>query len=118
MVFRVLLTSCNRAAGMQPTKRSPRAAAQDNCGVLAGGVGRTGARSRAERIRWRRRRRQQLNRGESGIRHTSRRTIRVRLAQTLDTKYARPGGRFSATLDDPIVLHDRVVVPREHLSLE
>jgi hypothetical protein len=38
--------------------------------------------------------------------------IRVRLAQTLDTKYARSGGRFAATLDDPIVVADRVVVPK------
>jgi hypothetical protein len=38
--------------------------------------------------------------------------IRVRLAQTLDTRNARPGGTFGATLDDPIVVGDRVVVPR------
>jgi hypothetical protein len=38
--------------------------------------------------------------------------IRVRLAQTLDTKYSRPGGTFSATLDAPIVLGNRVVVPK------
>jgi hypothetical protein len=38
--------------------------------------------------------------------------IRVRLAQTLDTKFARPGSTFGATLDDPIVIGDRVVVPR------
>ncbi len=38
--------------------------------------------------------------------------IRVRLAQTLDTRSARPGGTFAATLDEPIVLGDRVVVPK------
>jgi len=38
--------------------------------------------------------------------------IRVRLAQTLNTKYSRPGSVFAATLDDPIVVGDRVVVPR------
>jgi hypothetical protein len=36
----------------------------------------------------------------------------VRLAQTLDTKYARPGDQFSATLDNPIVSGNRVIVPR------
>jgi hypothetical protein len=36
----------------------------------------------------------------------------VRLAQTLDTKYSRPGGKFAATLDAPIVVGDRVVVPK------
>jgi hypothetical protein len=38
--------------------------------------------------------------------------IRVRLAQTLDTKYSRPGSRFAATLDAPIVVGNRVVVPK------
>ncbi len=38
--------------------------------------------------------------------------IRVRLAQTLDTRYSRPGRPFAATLDDPIVVGDRVVVPK------
>jgi hypothetical protein len=38
--------------------------------------------------------------------------IRVRLAQTLDTKYTRPGQTFSATLDGPVVVGDRVVVPK------
>jgi hypothetical protein len=38
--------------------------------------------------------------------------IEVRLAQTLNTKYARPGGTFSATLDHPILTGDRVIVPR------
>lgn len=38
--------------------------------------------------------------------------VRVRLAETLDTKYTRPGGSFSATLDSPLVLGNRVVVPR------
>jgi len=38
--------------------------------------------------------------------------VRVRLAQTLDTKYSRAGTRFRAMLADPIVVHNRVVVPR------
>src|SRR5260370_3453894 len=38
--------------------------------------------------------------------------IRVRLAQTLDTKYSRTGSRFAATLDAPIVVGNRVVVPK------
>jgi len=38
--------------------------------------------------------------------------IRVRLAETLDTKRCRPGQRFSAYLDEPIVSGDRVVVPK------
>jgi hypothetical protein len=38
--------------------------------------------------------------------------IRVRLAQTLDTRYSRPGSRFTATLDAPILVGDRVVVPK------
>src|SRR5215475_13066958 len=38
--------------------------------------------------------------------------IEVRLAQTLDTKYAQPGQRFSATLANPIVAGNRVIVPR------
>jgi len=37
--------------------------------------------------------------------------IRVRLAQTLNTRYVRSGERFSATLDAPIVAGRRVVVP-------
>jgi hypothetical protein len=38
--------------------------------------------------------------------------IRVRLAQTLDTKRTPPGAPFAATLDDPIVVGSQVVVPR------
>jgi hypothetical protein len=38
--------------------------------------------------------------------------IRVRLAQTLDTKTARPGERFTATLDSPILVGKSVVVPK------
>jgi hypothetical protein len=38
--------------------------------------------------------------------------IRVRLAQTLDTRSARDGERFVATLDAPIVVGKSVVVPR------
>jgi len=38
--------------------------------------------------------------------------IRVRLDQTLDTKYTRAGSTFQATLEEPIVEGDRVVVPR------
>jgi hypothetical protein len=39
-------------------------------------------------------------------------SLRVRLAQTLDTKRNRAGDRFSATLDEPLVVGDRVAVPR------
>jgi len=38
--------------------------------------------------------------------------IRIRLDQTLNTKTARPGEPFHATLDAPIVARGRVVVPR------
>ena len=38
--------------------------------------------------------------------------IRVRLAETLDTKRTPAGTRFSATLDDPIVIGSTVVVPK------
>jgi hypothetical protein len=38
--------------------------------------------------------------------------MRVRLAETIDTKRNRAGDRFSATLDEPLVIGDRVVVPR------
>ncbi len=38
--------------------------------------------------------------------------IRVRLGQTLDTKYSRPGERFVAHLDAPIAAGNRVVLPR------
>jgi hypothetical protein len=38
--------------------------------------------------------------------------VRVRLGQTLDTKFTRPGARFAAVLDDPIVVGRRVVVPK------
>jgi hypothetical protein len=38
--------------------------------------------------------------------------IRVRLGQTLDTKYTRPGARFTATLDNAIVVGRSVVVPK------
>jgi hypothetical protein len=38
--------------------------------------------------------------------------IRVRLDQTLDTRYTRAGGTFSATLDEPIVAGNRVAVPK------
>lgn len=36
----------------------------------------------------------------------------VRLSQTLNTRYARPGDSFSATLASPIVEGKRVIVPR------
>jgi hypothetical protein len=39
-------------------------------------------------------------------------SVRVRLAQTLDTKRNRAGDRFAATLDEPLVVGDRVAVPR------
>ena len=38
--------------------------------------------------------------------------IRVRLAETLDTKHAAAGMPFTATLDDPIVIGEYVVVPK------
>jgi len=38
--------------------------------------------------------------------------VRVRLDQTLDTDSTHPGERFTATLDEPIVVRNRVVVPR------
>jgi len=38
--------------------------------------------------------------------------IRVRLAESLDTRNSRPGERFVAYLDEPIVSGDRVVVPK------
>jgi hypothetical protein len=37
--------------------------------------------------------------------------IRIRLAETLDTEYCRPGERFAAQLDEPIVIGRRVVAP-------
>jgi hypothetical protein len=39
-------------------------------------------------------------------------SVRVRLAQTIDTKRNRAGDPFSATLDEPLVVGDRVAVPR------
>jgi len=38
--------------------------------------------------------------------------IRVRLGESLDTRNGHIGERFSAYLDDPIVVGDRVVVPK------
>jgi len=38
--------------------------------------------------------------------------IRVRLEEALGTRFSRPGERFRATLDQPIVVGDRVVVPK------
>lgn len=38
--------------------------------------------------------------------------IRVRLDQTLNTKYTHAGTGFGATLEEPIVVGDRVIVPR------
>ena len=38
--------------------------------------------------------------------------FRVRLSQALDTKYCRAGQAFTAVLDEPIVLGDRVIVRR------
>ncbi len=38
--------------------------------------------------------------------------VRVRLAQTLDTKSVRSGSGFAATLDEPIVEGNRVLVPK------
>ncbi|HEV8145197.1 MAG TPA: hypothetical protein VGP79_02375 [Bryobacteraceae bacterium] len=38
--------------------------------------------------------------------------LRVRLAQSVDTERNRPGDRFQATLDVPLVSGNRVIVPR------
>src|SRR5215472_14104891 len=38
--------------------------------------------------------------------------IAVRLGETLDTKRVRAGDRFSASLDEPIIVRGRVVVPK------
>jgi len=38
--------------------------------------------------------------------------IRVRLGESLDTRNSRPGERFTAYLDEPIVSGDRVIVPK------
>lgn len=38
--------------------------------------------------------------------------IRVRLGEPLDTKNSRPGERFVAHLDQPVLAGDRVIVPR------
>jgi hypothetical protein len=38
--------------------------------------------------------------------------IRVRMGQSLDSKHSRPGERFVAYLNDPVVSGDRVIVPR------
>ena len=37
--------------------------------------------------------------------------IRVRMAETIDTKHTHPGAAFTATLDEPVVVGDRVAVP-------
>jgi hypothetical protein len=39
-------------------------------------------------------------------------SVRVRLQETIDTKRNRAGDHFYATLDEPLVVGDRVVVPR------
>ena len=39
-------------------------------------------------------------------------TVRVRLQETIDTKRNRAGDHFDATLDEPLVVDDRVVVPK------
>jgi len=38
--------------------------------------------------------------------------VHVRLLETLDTKRNRAGDRFTATLDEPLVAGDRVIVPK------
>ena len=38
--------------------------------------------------------------------------VHIRLAQSVDTKRSRAGDRFPATLDSPIIIGDRVVVPK------
>ena len=37
--------------------------------------------------------------------------VRVRLDEAIDTRRNRPGDRFTATLDEPLVSGDRVIVP-------
>jgi len=39
-------------------------------------------------------------------------TLRVRLDEAIDTKRNRAGDRFTATLDEPVVSGDRVIVPK------
>ncbi len=51
-------------------------------------------------------------RGEPSGRYPGRTRIGMSLGQTLDTKSARPGKRFAATLDDPIVVGRIVVVSK------
>ena len=53
-----------------------------------------------------------VNSRRSGLVLTPGTTVRVRLAQTIDTKRNRAGDHFSATLDEPLVVGDRVAVPR------
>jgi hypothetical protein len=38
--------------------------------------------------------------------------IRVRLGRSLDSKHSRPGERFVAYLDNPVMVGDRLVVPK------
>lgn len=38
--------------------------------------------------------------------------VRVRLAEAIDTRRNRAGDRFTASLDEPLVVGDRVVVPK------
>ena len=38
--------------------------------------------------------------------------VRVRLAEAIDTRRNRPGDKFTASLDEPLVVGDRVVVPK------
>jgi len=39
-------------------------------------------------------------------------TVRVRLIEAIDTRRNRPGDKFTASLDEPLVADDRVVVPK------
>jgi hypothetical protein len=39
-------------------------------------------------------------------------SFRVRLLETIDTRRNRPGDKFTASLDEPLIDGDRVVVPR------
>jgi hypothetical protein len=39
-------------------------------------------------------------------------SVRVRLDEAIDTRRNRPGDRFTATLDEPLVSGDRVIVPK------
>ena len=102
----VVLAGCSRENGVQTVAAADKAAA-----TFSGGVGGTGARSRAAGSRRRPSDRREPVAQPAFLIPAGTR-VRVRLAQTLDTKYSRPGSTFGATLADPIVVGNRVVVPQ------